>query len=98
MCFQVIVKYFAFSLEQTVKTTKSCKDNNLRMISSEHNSYTSGQKLAGPEAGVQPWSLKDLLSLIWELKPLLFSSGEQICVRRTRKPITEINNIGPEYH
>lgn len=64
MCFQVIVKYFAFSLELLVKTVKSYEANSLRMSSSEHRSYRSGQKLAGPEAGVQPWSLKDLPRLI----------------------------------
>lgn len=94
MYFEVLVKYFVFSLELPVKTTKSYKANNLRVISSEQNSYRSRQKLAGPEAGVQPWRLKDLLRLIGELKPLLFSSGEQIGVRRTRKPVTEINSIG----
>jgi len=69
MCFHVTVKYFAFSLELLLKTAKSHEANNPRTISSGHNSYRSRQKLAGPEAGVQPWSLKDLLRLISEFKP-----------------------------
>lgn len=66
MCFQVTVKYFAFSLELLVKTAKSYKANNLRTISSEPNSYRSRQKLAGPEAG---WSRSWCAALEFEGSP-----------------------------